>query len=83
MIHLENKGRRPNSEELAEVLHELNIGETAKFYGNADEVLRTANSLSRSHKTHKKTRFMCRKLKNGWVNITCIANKKPTTYIVV
>ena len=83
MIHLDNRGRPANNEELAEVLHEMNPVDQTRILGDSNEVLRLANSLSRTHKRHNKTRFSCHKNKNGSVVITCVSVKQPTTVILI
>lgn len=83
MIHLDKRGRPANNEELAAIIHEMNPGDQTKIYGDSEEVLRLANSLSRTHKRHRKTRFSCHKNKNGSVVITCVSNRQPTTVILV
>ncbi len=83
MLHLSNNGRRPKNEELAEILHEMGPGDVLKVIGQPREVMRMANSLSRTHKNHNKTRFMCRTQKDTTVVITCVKDRKPTTVIIV
>ena len=63
MIKLDNRGRRANNEELAQVFHDLNLGDMVNVYGDTNETIRLANSLSRTHKAHNKTRFMVHKKK--------------------
>jgi len=83
MIKLDNRGRRANNEKMAEVLHSLNLGETINVQGSSTEIYRLANSLSRTHKIHAKTRLSVRALKTGGLKITCISNKKPKTIIIL
>lgn len=80
MINLDKRGRRANNEELAEIFHSMNPGDVIKVYGITQEAETLANSLSRTHKVHNKTRFATRRSKNGEkVTITCIKSAKPQT----
>jgi hypothetical protein len=83
MIKLDNRGRRANNEELAQILHQLNPGDMIKVYGDTEETIRLANSLSRTHKAHNKNRFMVHKKKTGGATITCVKASKPKTIIIV
>jgi len=83
MIKTHNSGRPSNNEELAEILHALNPGETLNVYGITEGAARLANSLSRTHKRHVKTRLSIKTRKNGTLKITCVLDKKPNTVIII
>ena len=83
MIKLDNRGRRANNEELAQVFHELTPGDIINVYGDTNETIRLANSLSRTHKAHNKTRFMVHKKKTGGATIICVSASKPQMIVVV
>jgi len=84
MIKLDKRGRRANNEELAEIFHAMNPGDVVKVYGVVEEAETLANSLSRTHKAHNKTRFATRRSKNGQkVTITCIKSEKAKTVILI
>lgn len=76
MIHLDNRGRPANNEELAALFHEMNPGDQIKLYGPNKEVCRLANSLSRTHKRHRKTRLSTHVNGCGVTTVTCINAKK-------
>lgn len=82
MIKLDNRGRRANNEDLAQVLHNLNLGDMVNVYGDTSETIRLANSLSRTHKVHNNTRFMVHKKKTGGASIVCVSANKPQLVIV-
>lgn len=84
MIKLDKRGRRANNEQLAEVLHKMNPGDVIKIAGKVGEASALANSLSRTHKVHNKTRFSVHKHRsNPIITITCIRDRSPDTYIVI
>lgn len=83
MIKLDNRGRRANNEQLAEILHTLVPGDVINVYGAAQEAMRLANSLSRTHKRHNKARFSTHVLKTGGVTITCIKDRPAQKVIVI
>lgn len=83
MIKLDGRGRRANNEEMAEIFHSMNPGDVINVYGAAEEAKRLANSLSRTHKAHNKSRFAINTMKTGGVTITCIKACKPKTIIVI
>ena len=84
MIKLDKRGRRAHNEELAEIFHSMNPGDVTHVYGITKEAEILANSLSRTHKAHNKTRFATRSNKNGSkVTITCIKSEKPKTVILI
>jgi len=86
MIKLDKRGRRANNEELANALHGMSLGEVVRVHGSEkriEEVMTLANSLSRTHKSHNKTRFSVRARKDGSIAITCIKNKKPETWVII
>lgn len=84
MIKLDSRGRRANNEQLANILHKMNPGDVIKVAGKIGEASQLANSLSRTHKIHNKTRFSVHKHKsNPIVTISCIKDRDPDTYIVI
>lgn len=84
MIKLDKRGRRAHNEELAEIFHSMNPGDVLHVFGVTEEAEILANSLSRTHKAHNKTRFATRRNKNGnKVTITCIKSEKPKTVILI
>lgn len=78
-----NRGRQAKNEEMADILHGLKVGEMVKVYGATQEIIRLANSLSRTRKRLQETRLMTHALKSGGVRIACVSSKKPKTVIVI
>jgi len=84
IIKPSNKGRSPKTKQLADVLHNMSLGDVIKVIGSPEEVIRTANSLSRTSKSHSRARFKTKAHKNNpMVTITCVTSKQPSTYILI
>ena len=73
-------GRKPANPQLAQVLHNMELGETIKILGgDAAEIRRLVGSLNRTIK-RKEVCLSYRRGSGGRSYITCIRNVHPKTY---